>query len=76
MSEHEVRARVDQVHLVHVGDERHRFAGIAGGGRVDAAADFGAVDQEIDHRLHSHRLDHIQLHVEGDVTEGAIELFS
>src|SRR5579884_307206 len=63
-SDHLVGARVNQVHVVEVGDERHRLAGIPGRLRRDAPADFGAVDDEIDHRLHAHRLDDIELRLE------------
>src|ERR1041384_2445787 len=63
-SEHNVGARIDQVHLVQVGDQRHHLAGFTSGGRIHTAAHLGAVDDEIDHRLHTHRLDHVQLHGE------------
>ena len=56
-----LRTRVDQVHLVHVGDERHGFAGALCRGRGDASANLGAGCLEIDHRLHAHRLDDFEL---------------
>src|SRR5947209_13448277 len=71
-SEHEIGTRIDQVHLVHVGDKRHGLAGVPCRRRIDAAADFDAVDQEIDHRLHAHRLDDIELDVEGNVARREI----
>src|SRR5260370_41923371 len=58
---HGVGLRIDQMHVVEVGNERHRLAGLAGDGRVDPAAHLDAVDQEVDHRLHPHRLDDVEL---------------
>ena len=40
------------------------LAGIAGRRRIDPAANLDPVDDEIDHRLHAHRLDDVEPHLE------------
>jgi len=64
-SDHCFSAWIDQMHLVDVGNESHRLANISRGGGVDPTADLDAVDEEIDHRLHTHRLDHVEARLEG-----------
>src|ERR1700757_992799 len=63
-SNHLVGGRVDQVHMGHVADELHVLARSLGGGRIDPAAALDAVDDEVAHCLHAHRLDHVKLHLE------------
>src|SRR5579863_9026648 len=64
LSENLVGAGVDQMHVVEVGDERHHFARLPGRSRVDAAAYLDPLDDEIDHRLHPHRLDDVEQNLE------------
>ena len=52
------------MHLIEVGDEPHRLTDLARCGGIDPRADFDAINDEIDHRLHAHRLDDIELYVE------------
>src|SRR5215471_7009878 len=59
-SEDQFGARVDQMHLVEVGNEPHRFTNRPRRGRLDSATDLDTVDEEVDHRLHPHRLDHVE----------------
>ena len=64
-SDHCFSAWIDQMHLVDVGNESHRLANISRGGGVDPTADLDAVDEEIDHRLHTHRLNDVEARIEG-----------
>src|SRR3984893_15690390 len=59
-SNYQFGARIDKVHLVEVSHEAHRLPGGTGGGGVDPATDLYPVDDEINHRLHAHRLDDIE----------------
>src|ERR1041385_3097521 len=63
-SEHLVGLRIDQMHVVEVGNQRHRLAGLAGNRRIDPAAHLRALNEEIDHCFHAHGLDDIELRVE------------
>src|SRR6516225_1622337 len=57
---HQVSGGIDQVHVVEVGVKPHRLTRPAGGRRLDASADLVAVHGKEHHRLHSHRLDHVE----------------
>ena len=48
------------MHLVEVGHEAHRLPDGACGGGIDPGANLNAIDDEIDHRLHTHRLHDIE----------------
>ncbi len=48
--------RVDQVHVIHIGAEPHRFARFSAATRIDATADLLTIDVEVHHCLHAHRL--------------------
>ena len=43
---HRAGRRIDQVHMIRIGVEPHRFARSGGVSRIEAAADFLAVDAE------------------------------
>ena len=51
---------VDQVHVVEVRAEPHRSPSRAPASGLDPAADLGAAEREEHHRLHAHRLDHVE----------------
>jgi hypothetical protein len=57
-------ARVDQMHLIEVGNKPHRLADGAGRRWFDTAAYFDPADEEIYHRFHAHRLDDIEPRLE------------
>src|SRR5215471_14597776 len=59
-SNNQLGTRIDQVHLIEVGNEPHRFPRLPSGGGIDPAADLDTVDNEVHHRLHTHRLDDIE----------------
>src|SRR5262249_6442207 len=70
--EHRPRRRIDEVHVIHIGGEAHRFARAGGAARIDAPADFLAIDLEEYDRLHAHRLHDIERGRElGDALAGA-----
>ena len=48
------------MHVLHVGVKPHGFARSGGAARLDATADFPAIDSEKHHGFHSHRLDHVE----------------
>src|SRR5277367_5624805 len=53
-------ARIDQMHAVEIGSEQHRLADETRRGRVYSAAHLDPLDDEINHRLHTHRLDDVE----------------
>src|SRR5579883_1960997 len=52
------------MHVPEFGHEPHRLPGLPGRARIDPPTHFGAVDHEIDHGLHAHRLDDVERDVE------------
>src|SRR5271155_281911 len=59
-SDNQFSGGIDQMHAVEIGGERHRLADETRRGRVYSAAHLDPLDDEINHRLHTHRLDAVE----------------
>ena len=53
------------MHLVEVGHEAHRLPDSSRCGGIYSAANLHPVDDEVDHRLHAHRLDDVEACLKG-----------
>ena len=52
--------RGEERHEIRIRAQAHRLPRRRHAARLDPAAHFGAVELEVDHGLHSHRLHHVQ----------------